>query len=83
MKKTFIILMSLLFCLSQQIFADNDKVKIPGNPNWEITNDRDLNVPQLYQDDTHVYVYTEKQLDVILEKNGIKTEQKLFVKNEE
>ena len=57
MKKTIFILMSL------QIFADDDKKPIPEIPVWDETNDRDLSTPQLYQDATHVYVYTEKQLD--------------------
>ena len=63
MKKTISILMSLLLCFSQQIFADDDKKPIPEIPVWDETNDRDLSTPQLYQDATHVYVYTEKQLD--------------------
>lgn len=63
MKKTVFILMGLLFCLSQQIFADDEKKPIPETPVWGETNDRDLSAPQLYQDNTHVYVYTEKQLD--------------------
>ena len=65
MKKTYIILMSLLFCLSQQIFADDDKKVIQGpiQVEWDETEERDLSAPQLHQDDTHVYVYTEKLLD--------------------
>lgn len=61
MKKTIFILMTLLFCLSLQIYAE--KKPVNGGGNWEDTNDRELSVPQLYQDDAYVYVYTEKQLD--------------------
>lgn len=61
MKKTVFILMTLLFCLFQQIYAE--KKPVNGGGNWEDTNDRELSVPQLYQDETHVYVYTEKQWD--------------------
>ena len=61
MKKTIFILMTLLFCLSQQIYAE--KKPVNGGGNWEDSENRELSVPQLYQDETCVYVYTEKQLD--------------------
>ena len=62
MKKTIFILMTLLFCLSQQIYAEKKPVN-NGDSKWGEDNDRSLSVPQLYQDDAYVYVYTEKQLD--------------------
>lgn len=63
MKKTIFILMSLLFCLSQQIYADEEKKPIPENYYWEEDENRDCHTPQLYQDNFYVYVYTEKQLN--------------------
>ena len=62
MKRYYLILISLLFGLSQQIYAD-EKRKIPDDDKWERTNDRDNSSPQLYQDNSSVYVYSEKQLD--------------------
>lgn len=64
MKKTIFILMSLLLCFSQQIYAE--KKPVNGGGNWEDTNDRGLSAPQLYQDESNVYVYTEKQLDYLI-----------------
>ena len=63
MKKTIFILMSLLFCLSQQIYAE--KKPVNGGGNWEEDENRSLNIPQLYQDESNVYVYSEKQLDYL------------------
>ena len=34
------------------------KREIPPNGNWENTNDRNTSSPQLYQDDSSVYVYS-------------------------
>ena len=64
MKKTIFILMTLLFCLSQQIYAE--KKPVNGDSKWGEDNDRELSVPQLYQDETYVYVYTEKRLDNLI-----------------
>ena len=70
MKKTILILMTMLFCFTLQTWAEgDDKVKLPIPENvggWEEDNDRSLSAPQLYQDGTHVYVYTEKQLDNLI-----------------
>ena len=68
MKKTILILMTMLFCFSLQTWAEgDDKVKLPIPPGnaggWEEDNDRSLNTPQLFQNDAYVYVYSEKQLD--------------------
>ena len=63
MKKINAMLAMLFVGMTQQAYAEDDKVKIPDDQNWEITNDRSLNAPQLYQDDAYVYVYTTKQLD--------------------
>ena len=61
MKKTIFILMSLLLCFSQQIYAE--KKPVNGDTKWEDDENRSLNIPQLYQDESNVYVYSEKQLD--------------------
>ncbi len=62
MKKYYLILIGLLLGLSQQVYAD-EKRKIPDSDKWEKTNDRDISSPQLYQSESFVYVYSEKQLD--------------------
>ncbi len=62
MKKSYLILIGLLLSLSLQVYAD-EKRKIPDSDKWEKTNERDISSPQLYQDDSSVYVYSEKQLD--------------------
>lgn len=56
----------ILFCLiiSQSGYADDPPPKkIPKINKWEETNERDTNSPQLYQSESSVYVYSEKQLD--------------------
>ena len=62
MKKTLFIYMCLILGLSQLYAADN-KVPIPKDDKWEETNDRNIDSPQLFQDASSVYVYSEKQLD--------------------
>ena len=62
MKKLLFIIMCLVFGLSQ-LHAENDKTPIPTNDKWEKKNDRDTSSPQLYQSESSVYVYSEKQLD--------------------
>ena len=62
MKVLFLFLASLYLCCST-IYAASDKKVIPKDEKWEEANDRDTSVPQLYQDDSSVYVYSEKQLD--------------------
>ena len=66
MKKIYAMLAMLFVGMTQQAYAEDDKVKIPDDQKWEITETRDLGAPQLYQDGTHVYVYTEKQLDNLI-----------------
>ena len=61
MKKLLFIYMCLILGLSQ-LYADN-KVPIPKDDNWEETDDRINNSPQLYQSESFVFVYSEKQLD--------------------
>ena len=53
--------MCLILGLSQ-LYADN-KVPIPKDDNWEETDDRINNSPQLYKSKSFVFVYSEKQLD--------------------
>lgn len=74
MKKTVLILMNLLFCLSQQIFADDDK---KDNQLVIYLESREL------QNKLDVSTLQDGEYLVVLEKNGVKTKQKLFVKNEE
>ena len=62
MKVLFLFLASLYLCCST-IYAASDKKVIPKDEKWEETNDRDTSVPQLYQDDSSVYVYSEKEVD--------------------
>ena len=63
--KSFILFFCSLFCMVGSAFADDDPTVIidPIQTGWDETENRDLSAPQLYQDGTHVYVYTEKQLD--------------------
>ena len=63
MKRQIFFLIGLLVTLSHQVYADQ-KVTIPDDDKyWERTNDRDDSSPRLYQDESSVYVYSEKQLD--------------------
>ena len=62
MKTLHFILMVLLLNLTTQVYAE-EKIKIPDDSKWENTNDRNNNSPQLFQDNSNVYVYSEKQLD--------------------
>ena len=63
MKKVLVVILSLLFCLSNNVYAEKEKIPIPVDGKWENTNDRSNNSPQLCQDDSSVYVYSEKLLD--------------------
>ena len=62
MKKLSFILITMFFCINN-LYAEKKKDPIPKDGTWEQTNDRSNNSPQLYQDDSYVYVYSEKQLD--------------------
>ena len=55
----------ILFCLfiSQSGYADDPPPKVSQTGKWEETDERDTSSPQLYQSDSSVYVYSEKQLD--------------------
>ena len=55
----------ILFCLliSQSGYADDPPPKVPKTDKWEETDERDTSSPQLYQSESSVYVYYEKQLD--------------------
>ena len=64
MKTLHLILMVLLLNLTSQVYAE-EKIKIPDDSKWENTNDRNNNSPQLFQDNSNVYVYSEKQLDTV------------------
>ena len=62
MKTLLTIFACLFFCIGS-IYAEGDKKVIPKDNEWEKTNDRDTSSPQLYQSESSVYVYSEKQLD--------------------
>jgi len=58
-----ILLMLFCFSLSVQTYAAKEKEEIPKEDKWETTNDRSDSSPRLFQDDSSVYVYSEKLLD--------------------
>ncbi len=58
--KQFIILTLFFFCLGN-IYAE--KKPIPDDRKWGQSGERENNSPQLYQNDSNVYVYSEKMLD--------------------
>ena len=62
MKTLLTIFACLFFCIGS-IYAEEEKKKIPPDENWEETDERDTSSPQLYQSESSVYVYSEKQLD--------------------
>lgn len=62
MKNLLIIFFVMFFCINS-LYAEKKKDPIPQDGTWERSNDRDNNSPLLYQDNSHVYVYSEKQLD--------------------
>ena len=53
MKNKILTILLSLFCIGY-IYADNDKIPIPPDQGWSDTNDRNLNSPRLYQDDSYV-----------------------------
>ena len=61
--KTFIIYFASLFFCFSTVYAEEEKKEIPKDNKWEKTNDRDDSSPKLYQSESFVYVYSEKQLD--------------------
>ena len=65
MKRIKLFLFCLLLSFSYQAYADK-KNEIPNEQKWERTDDRDNSSPWLYQDESSVYVYSEKQLDNVV-----------------
>lgn len=63
MKTLQFILIALFLSMSQYGYAKKEKEPLPGDEHWEQSGNRNNNSPQLFQDDTYVYVYSEKQLD--------------------
>ena len=61
--KTLLTIFACLFFGIGSIYAEGDKKVIPKDNEWEETNDRDTSSPQLYQSESSVYVYSEKELD--------------------
>lgn len=62
MKNKVLTLLLSMLCICN-IYAENDKIPIPPDQKWSDTNDRDNSSPELYQSESSVYVYYEKQLD--------------------
>ena len=61
--KQLVICLVALFVFSNNLNASTEKERIPDKRSWSNSNDRDTNSPQLYQNDSNVYVYSEKQLE--------------------
>ena len=62
MKKLILLFMCLAFGLPL-LHAESDETPIPTNDKWEKKNERGISSPQLFQSESSVYVYSEKQLD--------------------
>lgn len=62
MRVLFIYLFCMFICINY-VYANEEKKVIPPDRNWERTNERDNSSPELYQSESFVYVYSEKQLD--------------------
>ena len=59
-KYLFLCILCCFSCLALQ--AERKPID-PKQDGWERTNERDFSSPQLYQSESSVYVYYEKQLD--------------------
>lgn len=60
--KNFFLFAIFFFCICT-VHAEEKRKVIPKDNEWEQSNERDNCSPLLYQDDSNVYVYSEKQLD--------------------
>lgn len=63
MNKLKTLLITFCLVISQSGYAEDPPPKIPQSGKWEETNERNISSPQLYQSESSVYVYYEKQLD--------------------
>ena len=63
MKTFLLILTGLVFCLNSMLAEGKPKDPLPPIGTGRDTENRDICSPQLYQDDSSVYVYSEIQLD--------------------
>ena len=63
MKTFFLTVFSLFFCLNTMFAEGEPKNPLPPIGTGEESENRDISSPQLYQGDSSVYVYSEKQLD--------------------
>ena len=63
MKTFLLILTGLVFCLNSMLAEGKPKDPLPPIGTGSDTENRDICSPQLYQDDSSVYVYSEIQLD--------------------
>lgn len=63
MKTIYLILLALVFCLNTTLAEEKPKNPIPPIGTGEDMENRDSNFTRLYQDDSYVYIYSEKQLD--------------------
>ena len=63
MKTFLLILTGLLFCLSPILAEKKPKDPLPSVGTGSDLENRDISSPRLYQSESSVYVYSEKQLD--------------------
>ena len=63
MKLLHALMVCLMLGISSAGYAKDDPKEIPPKDNWEQTNERTNSSPRLYQGESDVYVYSEKQLD--------------------
>ena len=63
MKLLHALMVCLMLGISSAGYAKDDPKEIPPKDNWGQTNDRTNGSPRLYQGESDVYVYSEKQLD--------------------
>ena len=65
MKLLHALMVCLLLGMSSAGYAKDDPKEIPPKDNWGQSNDRTNSSPRLYQGESNVYVYSEKQLDYV------------------
>ena len=65
MKTFLLILTGLVFCLNTMLAEGKPKDPLPPFGTGDDTENRDISSPQLYQSESSVYVYSEKQLDSV------------------
>ena len=63
MKLLNVLMVCLMLSISSAGYAEDTPKEIPKTDKWGQTNDRTICTPRLFQDESNVYVYSEKQLD--------------------